>query len=39
MAVQIPFATISKVHQNAVVEDVFFTGLLQQSQVDESAPQ
>ena len=39
MAVQIPFATISKVHQDAVVEDLFFTGLLQQCQVDESAPQ
>ena len=39
MAVQIPFATISKVHQDAVVEDIFFTGLLQQCQVDESAPQ
>ena len=39
MAVQIPFATVAKVHQNSVVEDVFFTGLLQQCQVDESAPQ
>ena len=39
MAVQIPFATISKVHQDAVVEDIFFTGLLQQCQVDKSAPQ
>ena len=39
MAVQIPFATISKVNQDAVVEDIFFTGLLQQCQVDESAPQ
>ncbi len=39
MAVQIPFATISKVHQDTVVEDIFFTGLLQQCQVDESAPQ
>ena len=39
MAVQIPFATVAKVHQDAVVEDVFFTGLLQQCQVDESAPQ
>ena len=39
MAVQIPFATISKVHQDNVVEDIFFTGLLQQCQVDESAPQ
>lgn len=39
MAVQIPFATVAKVHQDAVIEDVFFTGLLQQCQVDESAPQ
>ena len=39
MAVQIPFATISKVHQDAVVEDVFFTGLLQQCQLNESEPQ
>lgn len=39
MAVQIPFATISKVHQDAVVEDVFLTGLLQQCQIDESQPQ
>lgn len=39
MAVQIPFATISQVHGDAVIEDVFFTGLLQQCQVDESAPQ
>ena len=36
MAVQIPFATISKVHQDTVVEDIFFTGLLQQCQVDKS---
>lgn len=39
MAVQIPFATISKVHEDAVVEDIFFTGLLQQCQVDKNAPQ
>ena len=39
MAVQIPFATISKVHQDAVIEDVFFTGLLQQCQVNRNAPQ
>lgn len=39
MAVQIPFATVSKVHQDAVVEDVFFTGLLQQCQLNESEPQ
>ncbi len=36
MAVQIPFATISKVHQDSVVEDIFFTGLLQQCQVNKS---
>ena len=39
MAVQIPFATISKVNQEAVVEDVFFTGLLQQCQVKQGTPQ
>ena len=39
MAVQIPFATISKVHGEAVVEDIFFTGLLQQCQVNSDAPQ
>ena len=39
MAVQIPFATISKVRQDAVVDDVFFTGLLQQCQVNTTAPQ
>ena len=39
MAVKIPFATISKVHQDTVVEDVFFTGLLEHCQVDEYAPQ
>lgn len=39
MAVQIPFATISKVNQDAVVEDIFFTGLLQQCEVDESQPE
>lgn len=39
MAVQIPFATISKVNQDAVVEDVFLTGLLQQCQPNESEPQ
>ena len=33
MAVQIPFATISQVHGEAVIEDVFFTGLLQQCKV------
>ncbi len=39
MAVQIPFATISKVHQTTVVEDIFFTGLLQQCQVNQSESQ
>ncbi len=38
MAVQIPWVTISKVEQKAVVEDVFFTGLLEQCPVNESAP-
>ena len=36
MAVQVPFSTIAKVHDIAVVEDVFFTGLLQQCQVNEN---
>jgi len=39
MAVQIPFATISQVHQTAVIEDVFFTGLLQHCQVNDKDPQ
>lgn len=39
MAVQIPFATIAKVHEDTVVEDIFFTGLLQQCQVNQAAPQ
>ena len=39
MAVQIPFATIAKVHGTAVVEDVFFTGLLQHCQVNQDDPQ
>lgn len=39
MAVQIPFATISQVNQDTVVEDIFFTGLLQQCQVNQAAPQ
>ena len=39
MAVQIPFATISKVHQTEVVEDVFLTGLLAQCQVNKDEPQ
>jgi Fe-S cluster assembly protein SufD len=39
MAVKIPFATISQIHQDTVVEDIFFTGLLQQCQVNQAAPQ
>ena len=39
MAVQIPFAKISQVNEGAIVEDVFFTGLLQQCQVNQAAPQ
>ncbi|MGF1589965.1 MAG: Fe-S cluster assembly protein SufD [Pleurocapsa sp.] len=41
MAVQIPFTTISnfKVHQATVVEDIFFTGLLQQCQINQSESQ
>lgn len=39
MAVQIPLAKISKVKQDNIVEDVFFTGLLQQCQVNKSDPQ
>jgi Fe-S cluster assembly protein SufD len=39
MAVQIPFATISQIHQDTVVEDIFFTGLLEQCQVNQAAPQ
>lgn len=39
MAVQIPFSTISQIDQDTVVEDIFFTGLLQQCQVNQAAPQ
>ncbi len=39
MAVQIPFATISKLHEAKVIEDIFFTGLLQQCQVRENEPE
>lgn len=39
MAVQIPFSTISKVNQDTVVEDIFFTGLLQQCEENQAAPQ
>ena len=39
MAVQIPLTTLSQVNQGAVVEDVFFTTLLQQCQVDQAAPE
>ena len=38
MAVQIPFATVSKLHEAKVIEDIFFTGLLQQCQVQENEP-
>ncbi|NJK55716.1 MAG: Fe-S cluster assembly protein SufD [Pleurocapsa sp. SU_5_0] len=39
MAVQIPFANIAKVQEDTVVEDIFLTGLLQQCQVNQAAPQ
>ena len=39
MAVQIPFATISKVNRTAIVEDAFFTSLLQQCQINQKDPQ
>lgn len=39
MAVQIPFATISKINKTALVEDFFFTGMLQQCQKQENEPQ
>ncbi|MDJ0568467.1 MAG: Fe-S cluster assembly protein SufD [Pleurocapsa sp. MO_192.B19] len=39
MAVQIPFATISKIDDTAVVEDVFFTSLLQQCQMRDRESQ
>ncbi|MFM2313195.1 MAG: hypothetical protein RLZZ04_2471, partial [Cyanobacteriota bacterium] len=39
MAVQIPLATIPQIHENGVVEDIFFTALLQQCQVNQTAPQ
>jgi Fe-S cluster assembly protein SufD len=39
MAVQIPLTTIPKVSDSGVVEDIFFTGLLQQCQVNQAAPQ
>ncbi len=38
MAVQIPFSTVSKLHEAKVIEDIFFTGLLQQCQVQENEP-
>ncbi len=38
MAVQIPFATVSTLHEAKVIEDIFFTGLLQQCQVQENEP-
>jgi Fe-S cluster assembly protein SufD len=39
MAVQIPFVTIPNLNENGVVEDIFFTGLLQQCQVNQATPQ
>ena len=39
MAVQIPLATIPQIPEEGVVEDIFFTGLLQQCQVNQAAPQ
>ncbi|MGL5835424.1 MAG: Fe-S cluster assembly protein SufD, partial [Waterburya sp.] len=39
MAVQIPLTTIPKIHEDGVVEDIFFAGLLQQCQVNQTAPQ
>lgn len=39
MAVKIPFATIAKMNETAVVEDIFFTGLLQHCQIREHEPQ
>ena len=39
MAVQIPFATISQINETPVVEDIFFTGLLQQCLVRANEPQ
>jgi Fe-S cluster assembly protein SufD len=39
MAVKIPFTTTSQVKETAVIEDVFFTGLLQHCQVREHEPQ
>jgi len=39
MAVQIPSTTVPKVSEGGVVEDIFFTALLQQCQVNQAAPQ
>ncbi len=39
MAVQIPFATVSKVNKTVAVEDIFFTGLLEQCQINENEPE
>jgi Fe-S cluster assembly protein SufD len=39
MAVKIPFTTTSQVKETAVIEDVFFTGLLQHCQIREHEPQ
>ena len=39
MAVQIPFAAIAKVNQTEVIEDVFFTGLLEHCQTNQNEPE
>lgn len=39
MAVQIPFATVSNLSEQAVVEDVFLTSLLQRCEVKPDEPQ
>lgn len=39
MAVQIPFATISNLAETQIVEDVWVTGLMEQSQVNNEQPQ
>jgi Fe-S cluster assembly protein SufD len=39
MAVQISLTNIPKIHEDGVVEDIFFTGLLQQCSINQAAPQ
>jgi len=39
MAVKLPLVNVSQVDLNPVVEDIFFAGLLEQCQVNETAPQ